>query len=402
MANIHESPAERESGMRKVGRLSRRIMQRAQWWRGFDYRSIWNDSRKGMDRCPSDPNHTKTTLLSCSVHATDTTGKARSWEDIDAKLSPSEKQAYFDDSVIPRFAEFNARIPLSPSVHESSGESVASSNEGGFDKVERVEDNKFRIALQRWNRYRYDYRARGVGFFVPSTTPTTPFPFGNLPAELRREILSLVLKRGKKVSHMPADCSTPREKSSGGNYPDNDLMPVLEVRLFAVSRAMKAEAEEVFFHDNTFAVNISEALPLFITQQAGGRSGDATSPWEMRAPRRFHIYAPFMRDRSGIASMFPQKGCLRSERNQRLQILAKVLLRCKRVDEVRFMLCDVFRSMLFNDDMDRDFEEMMWYFGAVRRVGNVAFELPSELLLFKNGIVRLRIAKYKKMLERSS
>lgn len=58
-------------------------------------------------------------------------------------------------------------VPLSPSVHTSSGESEASSSENHSEEKERVRSNEQRIGAQCWARFRNDHTRACGGSMVP-------------------------------------------------------------------------------------------------------------------------------------------------------------------------------------------------------------------------------------------
>ena len=87
-------------------------------------------------------------------------------------------------------------------------------------------------------------------------TPSQPFLFFKLPSELRIHTLRYLLKCDKDVRQMPAD----RTANSPAVVP-------IDLRLFAVSRRMSNEAEEVFYNANMLRLDIEkdmQELPLWI------------------------------------------------------------------------------------------------------------------------------------------
>lgn len=147
-------------------------------------------------------------------------------------------------------AKFNSRCPLSPSV-EDLRYTFALAQE-----VTNEELQARRVDLQNWNRYRFDHPRACGGALKP--VPATPFRFMDLPFELRREIFLHILLWPNPVCQLRPDGSA---DSRGGP---------IDVRVFAVSRAVFAEAGRVFYEENTFALNPTDPryrkyLPLFVS-----------------------------------------------------------------------------------------------------------------------------------------
>ena len=101
-----------------------------------------------------------------------------------------------------KLAKFNKFCPLSPSVEDltSTWASMAAP-----DQEDWLLTGPRGIALQRWERYRYDHPRACGGREMP--VPEVPFPIMNLVFELRREIFSIVLRRSCPVLQFPPDRS---------------------------------------------------------------------------------------------------------------------------------------------------------------------------------------------------
>ena len=150
-------------------------------------------------------------------------------------------------------AKFNSRCPLSPSVEDLTYVNTLANH----NYVADVELYARRLYLQNWNRYRFDHPRACGGALTP--VPETPFRFTDLPFELRREIFVYVLRRPNPVRQLRPDGSADLR---GGP---------IDVRIFAVSRAVFADAVRVFYEENTFALNPADRryrthLPLFVSQ----------------------------------------------------------------------------------------------------------------------------------------
>ena len=61
----------------------------------------------------------------------------------------------------------------------------------------------------------------------------------DLPCELRRRVISLLIGRRSRVTHM--------DTNGSAGVSDRQRGVPVDVRLFAVSRAMKEEAMDLFF-----------------------------------------------------------------------------------------------------------------------------------------------------------
>ena len=201
------------------------------------------------------------------------------------ELSPRKRQRYIAEAKENEIrntaenAELNKRCPLSPSVEDvSSIRTPTISIFGPHYEPEYLFTSR-RIALQRWQRYRCDYPAACGG--NKTIVPEKPFRIMGLPFELRREIFSLVLRQSYPVLQFPSD-----ESADAFHGP-------VDVRLFAVSRQVFAEAVKVFYEENTFSMSTApssyfKAMPLFMRQSAGSEE-----PRPTNSIRRVHVMFRF-------------------------------------------------------------------------------------------------------------
>ena len=114
--------------------------------------------------------------------------------------------------------------------------------------------------LQSWYRYRSDHPKACGGRKTP--VPEAPFRIMNLTFELRREAFLLVLSQSRPVLQFPSDGSA--------NVPQGPI----DVRLFAVSKQVFAEAVKVFYEMNAFSMSTDgywyfKGPPLFVRQSSG-------------------------------------------------------------------------------------------------------------------------------------
>jgi len=98
--------------------------------------------------------------------------------------------------------------------------------------------------------------------------PAEPFNFLGLPSEIRNKIYGIALQRQVAIkqnsSELNGPIDVPIDKVS---RPSGSI----DVRIFAVSRQVHADALEVFYQVHTFAVWIQEPapLPLFVAKSTG-------------------------------------------------------------------------------------------------------------------------------------
>ena len=211
--------------------------------------------------------------------------RSRTIDDVWNGLSPRKRKRYTAEAMeneihnTAELVKLNKRCPLSPSVEDVSTIWIPTIAMAGPDYEPEYLIKSRRIALQRWQRYRSDYPAAcGVNKTI---VPENPFRIMHLPFELRREIFSLVLRQSYPVLQFPSDGSA-----------DAFHGPV-DVRLFAVSRQVFAEAVKVFYEENTFGISTApssylKAMPLFIRQSTGNEA-----PRPTNSMRSVHIMFRF-------------------------------------------------------------------------------------------------------------
>lgn len=162
-------------------------------------------------------------------------------------------------------AKFNSRCPLSPSV-EALKFTVTM---GQYESVAELKFQTRRVTLQRWNEYRFDHARACGGALTP--VPETPFRI------MDREILVHVLRWVKPVCQFRSDGSA---DTRGGP---------IDVRVFAVSRAVFAEAVRAFYEEKTITLKprdrrYRDHLPLFVSQSARDQA-----PRPKDSIKRMHI-----------------------------------------------------------------------------------------------------------------
>ena len=245
------------------------------------------------------------------------------------------------DNLAAEVAAFNARIPVSPSVP----------SEPASDASEDDEMLEERRGAQRWNRYRRDH-PKACGGAVTST-PVDPFPFFDVPIELRRRVYGLVLGKGLLLRHEEADGS-----ADGVEGP-------IDVRLFAVSKIMREEAMGWFFENHIFAVEVGDnglvgALPLFMRKYADGRE-----PWPVEKLKRVHVTIKLNK-----SIQLPFIGAL-------LNRVCEVLTDSTYIAEIMITL--TYQKSSYTPTLDEDMGGQLESFSSVKGVSNVDFTTHAEL-----------------------
>ena len=129
-------------------------------------------------------------------------------------------------------ADFNANIPLSPSVSGDSSNEFDPRDGGVID----------RRAIQRWNRYRKDYRGKNPKF--SGYIQRTPFPFLRLPFDIRRMVYVLFVKRANPVVQMEPDGSA--------KHPNGPV----DLRIAFADKQLFNEVCKTFFEENIIRLDI--------------------------------------------------------------------------------------------------------------------------------------------------
>lgn len=164
-------------------------------------------------------------------------------------MTPSDQQLYLDMATPDILAnnanqaEYNRRVPLSPSVDGSPGPNT-------YRWRDQTSINR---GAQKWNRYRRDHPKACGGPIAP--IPDRPFPFLSLPIEIRREVIRFYLQRPREVTQMPDNCSA-----------NSDRQNPVDLRLLAVSRQMLSETEGLLYATNIIHVSFQrlDDLPLWV------------------------------------------------------------------------------------------------------------------------------------------
>lgn len=217
-------------------------------------------------------------------------------DDAWSRLSPRERRRYTarakknETHNATELAQFNKLCRLLPSVENMSSVWPSMHAMSARD-MEFWQLHKTRlVALQRWKRYRSDYP--GVDGCPKTNVPESPFRIMDLPFELRREVFSLVLTQPYPVLQFPSDGSA------------DALHGPVDVRLFAVSRQVFAEAVKTFYEVNTLSISTLpsdylKAMPLFVRESTGSEA-----PRPTNSIRRVHASFCFVTCASTDTDMF--------------------------------------------------------------------------------------------------
>ena len=255
------------------------------------------------------------------------------------------------------YTQYNLQIPLSPFVISDDGSEDSVDYEAmdcghSLNDAEHAVDYGQRRAVQASNRYRRDHpRACGGR---PATASDQRFRFVDLPCELRRRMIGLMIGGRRRVAHMDANDSAGLSDRKGG-------VPV-DVRLFAVSRAMKEEAMAVFFQDNIFKIPIWLegafcSVPLFIRS--------ATKSWPLECLKRVEVGIE-VDSYSATKQLIPF-----------VKTVCDVLSRCRQLIEVRFSPFCIRSNHTGLHDATCD--ELLEMFEVVKGVSRVVFSTDEEL-----------------------
>jgi len=260
-------------------------------------------------------------------------------------LPPDEREKYHAmskpslDELKAEIADYNDRIPLSPSVPSEVG-----SNDSEDEYV-----LKERRGAQIWNRYRRDHPKACGGAMTP--VPDKPFPFSRLPIGLRRKIYGFALGEGLRLQQKEADGSA------------DEIQGPIDVRLFVVNKTMREEAMVCFFENHVFVIDVGDdgivgALPLFIRETAAGRKR-----WPVEKMKRADVTVSI------------QKSIQVSFLGPLLDRVCDVLADCTQLAEVRITPTCPMRS--HSSTLDADMEMLLDSFSRVRGVSNVHWTTDS-------------------------
>jgi hypothetical protein len=275
-------------------------------------------------------------------------------------LPPDEREKYhamskpYLDELKAEIIDYNNRIPLSPSVPSEVG-----SNDSEDEYV--LEERR---GAQLWNRYRRDHPKACGGAMTP--IPDKPFPFSNLPTELRRKIYGFAVGEGLRLQHKEADGSA------------DEVQGPIDVRLFAVNKMMREEAMVSFLENHVFVIDVGDdgivgALPLFIRETAAGRKR-----WPVEKMKRADVTVSIQKS---IQVWF--LGPL-------LHRVCNVLADCTQLAEVSITPTCPMRS--HSSALDADMDALLDSFSRVRGVSNVhwttdPFELRGRYEMYNDCVV---------------
>lgn len=208
---------------------------------------------------------------------------------------------------------------------------VRQDGRAGCPNAEQIRDRQF-----------HNHPSACDGSIVPMLSQ--PFHFFELPPELRCYVLRLLLKRSSEVRQMPSDHAT------------RDWIN-LDVRLFAVCRQMRDEAERLFYAENTLRVCVDDSQEVEVDTFK-------LPPWVrtestvMKNIRRVHISI----------------GRVDLERLARIQnslgAVVHALKLCQSLAVVKFTIHGYYPEL---EEPDMMFDMIMESFVSIRAVGNVLY-----------------------------
>lgn len=258
------------------------------------------------------------------------------------------------DELKAEIAEYNNRIPLSPSVP-----SEVRSNDSEDEYV--LEERR---GAQRWNRYRRDHPKACGGAVTP--IPDKPFPFFKFPLALSQKVYGFALGEGLSLQHKEADGSA------------DEVRGPIEVRAFAVNKMMRDEAMVSFFENHVFVIDVGDdglvgLLPLFIRETAAGRKR-----WPVEKMKKADVTVSI------------QKSIQTSFLGPLLDRVCDVLAGCTQLAEVRITPTCPMRS--HSSTLDADMDGLLDSFSRVRGVSNVPwttdpFELRERYEMYDDCVV---------------
>lgn len=196
--------------------------------------------------------------------------------------------------------------------------------------------------------------------------PDKPFPFSDLPIELRRKIYDVTLGNGLRLQHKEADGSA------------DEVQGPIDVRLFAVNKMMREEAMGSFFENHVFVIDVGDdgtvgALPLFIRESAADRKR-----WPVEKMKRVDVTVSLQRSIQ-VSFLGPL-----------LDRVCGVLATCTHLAELR--ITPTCSTGSYKPTLDADMDGLLDSFSRVRGVSNVhwttdPFELRERYEMYNNRLV---------------
>ena len=150
----------------------------------------------------------------------------------------------------------------------------------------------------------------------------------------RLHSLSTIYPWRSDAKFSPCCSNAPEDAGTDGLRDSYKLTPV-DVRLFAVSKKLKAETEAVFYHENSFRFLADDPLPLFIRLAAAAASDENGTPHPALSLKSIHINISYPRaDPDSREETHAKK--VEQTRSEKFATIAKMLAKCKRLEIVRF------------------------------------------------------------------
>ena len=232
-----------------------------------------------------------------------------------------------------KLAQFNANMPLSPSV---SGDPSDDSDyeEGGIND---------RRAMQQWNRYRRDYKPKGPRAIASNTKAS--FPFQRLPFDIRRSVYELLTKQHGPVVQMNPDgsgkhCSGP-----------------IDLRVAVTSKTLFAEVMRTFFEENIIQLEIYPAASLGLPTLFDEGCISATY-WPSTSIKSINLFISYNQIEHGNFV------------SAEISKLGRVLEKCS---SIKIRITAYCRTSWFEEGMDQGFDQALTTLESLRGVLELTF-----------------------------
>ena len=246
-----------------------------------------------------------------------------------------KRQEDFEEAI----AKFNDKIPLSPTIPGKRAR----------DSDGDIGSPAYKRALQRWNRYRKDYRP--ISSDQTASEMTTAFPFLRLLPEVRRMVYALIVNKTHPVLHLASDGSA---MHPGGP---------IDLRIAFASKQLFAETMTSFLENNVIEVMISPdqslGLPLLFYPAAV-----SATYWPLDRFRRVQVVIAF--------NQVEHCNFIRAE----LERFCNTIQHCQ-LSQLRIRpTCE---GTWFREGMDEAFDEVLQCLERLRGIQELVFTTDMEL-----------------------
>ncbi|KAL8711722.1 MAG: hypothetical protein Q9220_003893 [cf. Caloplaca sp. 1 TL-2023] len=271
------------------------------------------------------------------------------WDELTLDQRKIYERGQNQESYEAALEEYNAQIPLAPSVSRLSDD-----DEDEYD----VEDGNYayRRAIQRWNRYRQDHHKEPLEKSAQGSEGV--FPFLRLPFDIRRMVYAVLFKRSRPIIQL--------DSNGSGKYPGAPI----KLGLAVASKQLFAEVMTSLFADNVIYLDIvpnivpiwSFGLPILFDPKA------ASAPfWPLKGIKRIQLDVQY--------GQKEHSNCVYAE----LEKLVEVLQHCQMAEiEIRAYCRKSYEFEGLPEHHDRDldesFDKVLARMEALRGVKRMIFE----------------------------